>query len=409
VRREFLGEVRCIVFDVQPKAKSGNEVGFLGRIWIEDHDYNVVRFNGTHAPSSAGKLYFHFDSWRENMGPGLWLPAYVYTEESEIAYLLGQRKLRFKGQTRLWGYNVGRANQQNELTSLTVESENVQDHATDAETITPVEAFRAWERQAEDNVLQRLEMAGLLAPDGPVNRVLETVINNLEVTNNLDVQPPIRARVLLTTPIESFTVGHTVVLSRGLIDVLPDEASLALALAHEVAHIALGHRLDTKYAFNDRTLFDDEESFMQLSLQRTPLEETAADKTGIEYLKNSPYKDKLSNAALFLRALDDRAADLPGLVRSHLGNQMTSKGKVKRMADLIPQAPTLQMERTDQIAALPLGGRVHVDLWNDTIELVKAKPVALQSPREKMPFEVTPIFLYLTRQQKPSRETAQTR
>jgi hypothetical protein len=91
-----------------------------------------------------------------------------------------------------------------------------------------VEAFRSWERQAEDNVLQRLEVAGLLAPEGPVNKVLETVINNLEVTNNLDIQPPVRARVLLTTPVESFAVGHTIVLSRGFIDVLPDEASLAL-------------------------------------------------------------------------------------------------------------------------------------------------------------------------------------
>jgi hypothetical protein len=404
LRREFLGEVRCFVFDVQMKKPTKSEVGFIGRIWVEDRDFNIVRFNGTRKPSSGSKLYFHFDSWRENIVPGLWLPAYVYTEESEVPYFMGTRKLRFKGQTRLWGYNAGRANQQNELTSLTVEADNVQDKAADADTITPVEAFRLWERQAEDNVLQRLESAGLLAPDGPVNKVLETVINNLEVTNNLDIQPPVRARVLLTTPVESFTVGHTVVLSRGLIDVLPDEASLALALAHELAHIALGHSIDTKYAFSDRTLFKDEEALMQFSLERNAGEEAAADKAGIEYLKNSPYKDKLSNAALFLRALEDRAGVLPNLLRPHLGNQIASNGK----ADLIPQAPRLELQRTDQIAALPLGSRVQVDLWNDTIQLMKSKSVALQSPREKMPFEVTPIFLYLTRQQKSS-QAAQTR
>jgi len=408
VRREFLGEVRCLVFDVQPK-KGSRAVSFLGRIWVEDRDFNIVRFNGTHAPSSGGSLYFHFDSWRENMGPGLWLPAYVYTEESDLPYFMGTRKLRFKGQTRLWAYNTGKANKQNELTSLTVEADNVQDKAAEDDTITPVEAFRAWERQAEDNVLQRLEEAGLLAPDGPVNKVLETVINNLEITNNLDIQPPIRARVLLTTPIESFTVGHTVVLSRGLIDVLPDEASLGLALAHEVAHIALGHTLDTKYAFNDRTLFEDEESFFRLSLHRTEAEEAAANKAGVEYLKNSPYKDKLSNAALFLRALEARAPELTALLRPHLGNQMTSSGKVTRMADLIPQAPKLEMQRTDQIAALPLGSRVQVDLWNNTIKLMKTKNVPLLSAREKMPFELSPVFLYLTRQQQSSQVTAQTR
>jgi hypothetical protein len=344
------------------------------------------------------------------MGPGLWLPAYVYTEESDLPYFLGTRKLRFKGQTRLWGYNVGHTNQQNELTTLTVEAENIKDQPQDIDTITPVEATRSWERQAEDNVLDRLQIAGLLAPDGSVNKVLETVVNNLEITNNLDIQPPIRARVLLTTPIESFTIGHTIVLSRGFIDVLPDEASLALVLAHELGHIALGHGLDTKYAFNDRTLFRDEEAFQHFSLVRTPAEEAAADKAGIDYLKNSPYKDKLGNAALFLSALNDRAAELPRLLRPHMGNQLADKGKVKRMADLMPQAPKLETKRTDQIAALPLGGRVKVDLWNNTIELSKAKNIPLQSAREKMPFEVTPIALYLTRQQqKTTQDTAQTR
>jgi len=409
VRREFLGDVRCVVFDVQPKKGSKSQVAFLGRIWVEDRDFNIVRFNGTHTPSSGSNVYFHFDSWRENMGPGGWLPAYVYTEESDLAYFMGQRKLRFKGQTRLWGYNSGHGNAQNELTSLTVEADNVRDQAADSDTITPVEAFRSWERQAEDNVLNRLEAAALLAPDGAVNKVLETVINNLQITNNLDIQPPVRARVLLTTPVESFTVGHTIVLSRGFIDVLPDEASLALAISHELAHIALGHSLDTKYAFNDRTLFQDEKTFSSLYVMRSPAEESAADQKAVEYLKNSPYKDKLGNAALFLRALQERAAVLPGLLHPHLGNNVASNGKVQRMADLIPQAPKLEMERTDQIAALPLGSRIQVNPWNNTINLMKAKNVALLSAREKMPFEVTPVFLYLTRQEKSAQATAQTR
>src|SRR5205807_7604314 len=59
VRREFLGEVRCLVFDVQPK--SSREARFLGRIWVEDQDYNIVRFNGTYNGSSMSKMYFHFD------------------------------------------------------------------------------------------------------------------------------------------------------------------------------------------------------------------------------------------------------------------------------------------------------------------------------------------------------------
>jgi Peptidase family M48 len=396
VRREFLGAVRCLVFDVMPK--KGGSGTFKGRIWVEDQDYNIVRFNGTYGPSTMTKMFFHFDSWREYLGTGMWLPAYVYTEESNMSYLAGRRHLRFKGQTRLWGYNVGKSNAQNELTALTVESDQVKDTVDEAEGMSPVRALRAWERQAEDNIIQRFEKAGLIAPDGEVNKILETVITNLEVTNNLDIQPEVRARVLLTSPLESFTIGHTVVISRGLLDVLPDEASLAMILARELAHIALGHRLDTMYAFSDRMLFEDPEAFHRVDLKRDGKEEADADAKAEEFLKNSPYKDKLGNAGLFLKAVDQRAATLTHLLAPHMGNTMIKGHEVFRMADLKETAPKLEMTKVDQIAALPLGGRVRVDPWSAKAELMKSKPVALLSAREKMPFEVTPIYLYLTRQ-----------
>jgi hypothetical protein len=60
-------------------------------------------------------------------------------------------------------------------------------------------------------------------------------------------------------------------------------------------------------------------------------------------------------------------------------------------------SPALEEKRLDQIAALPLGGRLKVDPWTDRVELSKAKPVALTSAREKMEFEITPVFPYLTR------------
>jgi len=396
VRREFLGEVRTLVFDVVPK--KGSKGTFKGRIWAEDQEYNIVRFNGTYGPSSATKMYFHFDSWREYMGKGEWLPAYVYTEESDLGYLVGTRSLRFKGQTRLWGYNAGKTTAQNELTALIVESDQVTDNIDEAEGMSPVRAQRAWQRSAEDNVIQRLQKAGLIAPEGEVNKILETVTTNLEVTNNLTIEPPTRARVLLTSPLESFTIGNTIVLSRGLIDVLPDEASLAMIVAHELAHIALGHRIDTKYAFNDRMLFEDPDAFRRVHMKRDEKEELAADKKAAEFLKNSPYKDKLGSAGLFLKAVDERAPELQNLLQSHIGNTMVRGDEIKRMADLKVTAPKLEMGKVDQIAALPLGGRVRVDPWSARIELMKAKPVALQSAKEKMPFEVTPVFLYLTRQ-----------
>src|SRR5205807_2828007 len=145
---------------------------------------------------------------------------------------------------------------------------------------------------------------------------------NLEITNKLNIEPEVRCRVLLTTPIESFTVGHTIVISRGLLDVLPDESSLAMVLSHELGHITLGHRLNTKYAFSDRMIFPDEDVFRQLGLKENEVEEADADKKGLELLQKSPYNEKLASAGLFLRALDIHSHELTWLINPHFGNRM---------------------------------------------------------------------------------------
>jgi hypothetical protein len=396
VRREFLGEIRCLVVDVQPKKDTGNG-RFIGRIWVEDQDYNIVRFNGTYGPIRRPAHYFHFDSWRLNMRPGVWLPAYIYSEESHMDMGL-VHDLTFKAQSRLWGYNLGNTARNEEFTQIVIDTpQTVHDQSESAQDATPVESQRMWERQAEDNAIERMEKVGLLAPVGEVDKVLQTVANNLIVTNNLTIEPEVRTRVLLTLPLESFTIGHTIVLSRGLLDVLPDEASLAMVIGHELSHITLGHRLDTTLAFNDKMFFNDENTMSRFDFSHSPAEEEAADKRAMELLASSPYKDKLQSSALFLKALQTRAPDLKNLIRSHLGNNLADGKETVRMAALLQSAPQLDMRKTDQIAALPLGARVKLDPWTSRIELVKTKPVALTSAREKMPFEVTPFFPYLTR------------
>jgi hypothetical protein len=400
IHQEFLGEIRTLVFDVSPKPKVKGP-HFLGRIWVEDQDYTIVRFNGTYMPQRRLNFYFHFDAWRTNMRPGIWLPAFIYTEESDAKYALF-RKLCMRGQTRLWGYNLKLPTDNDEFTSVQVDSaSNVSDQTESANEVSPVESEHRWEREAEDDVLDRLQRSGVLAPDGEVSKVLQTVLNNLEVTNNLNIQPEVRARVLLTTPLESFTVGHTVVISRGLLDVLPDEAALAMVLAHELGHIALGHRLDTKYAFGDRMVFPDEQTFERIQLARDPHEEEAADKKAVEFLQNSPYKDKLANAGLFLRELELRSRELPALITPQFGTRMAKNDGVLRMSALLQTAPALKVDDVTQVAALPLGSRIKLDPWDDNVELKKSKSVPLLSAREKMALEVTPMIPHLARYRGP--------
>ena len=395
VQREFLGDIRCIVFDVSAKKGSGKG-RFRGRIWVEDQDYNIVRLNGFYEPRPRNAYFFHLDSWRLNLIPGYWLPAYVYSEEGDFSS--GSKdKIAFRAQTRLWGYDVQKGGQNGEFTQMLVDP-TVKDESPSTQDASPLLAQWQWQERAGDNVIERLQNAGLLAPEGEVDKVLETVVNNLLTTNNIELPSPVRTRVMLTLPLETFSVGNTIVVSRGLVDVLPDEASLAMVLSHELAHIILGHNMGSKYAFNDRMLFSDESVYQNFGFRHVPAEETAADAKAVDLLKNSPYAQKLDTPGLFLRELAARSSAISALLTPHLGNGFTDrKGAVDRMVALMNSAPALDPDKLNQIAALPLGGRVKLNAWDDHAELIKTTPLAISSARAKMPLEVTPFFPRLTR------------
>jgi hypothetical protein len=389
VRREFLGEVRTLVFDVTP-AKKKAKGRFVGRIWVEDQAYTIVRFNGSYSGNSNLNLKFHFDSWRVNAGPDLWLPAFIYSEENTPGFAMARTRL-YKAQTRLWGYNAGQGRQEEELSKVLIESGMpVVDKSTQDTDLSPIQQKRAWDLQAQDNIVDTLQGEALVAPEGEVDKVLDTVINNLEVTNNLNFDPEIRCRILMTSTIESFSFGRTIVLSRGLIDVLPDEASLAAILAKELGYIMLAHPMDTRFAFYDRLFnFDEKTVFQHFDFTRSPQDEAAANAKAAELLSNSPYKDQLGTAVAFIAELQDRSREIPNLISPHLGDL----GLLK-----LPVAPKgADDANANHIVALPLGGRVKLNPWDDRLELLKSKTVGNVAEREKMPFEITPFEIYLTR------------
>ena len=400
VRREFLGEARTFVFDVRP-LRGGD--GFSGRIWIEARDYTLIRFNGINQGTNQmlssffndKRLSFHMDGWRVNVMPGVWLPSYIYSEETDLSDATSPRAKGFRSQVRIWGYEAQAAVNSQQLTAIHI-NEAVVDETDASSQLSPVMSQRRWEQEAEANVIERLEKIGLLAPAGEVDHVLETVLNNLVVTSKLALERPLRCRVLLTSPLESFTIGHTIVLSRGLIDVLPDEASLATMLAHELAHVDLGHPLiDTKFAFADRLMVSDADLLQALQFHRTAREETAADERVIELLKTSPYQDKLAGAGLFLKTIAQSARQLPNLIQPHIGDHVADGGQIKRFASLVAEAPALAPTNLEQISALSLGARIIVEPWNDRLVLDKSPAVPLASIREKMPLAVTPLMPYI--------------
>lgn len=397
VRREFLGSVRTWVFDVHPKVPGMGR--FYGRIWIEDQGGNVVRFNGTYTgPSSedSSKYYFHFDSWRMNVQPGIWLPVAVYVEET--TRIEGQKTVGLKAQTHFWGYSLKLPTRDSENVSVKVD--DAVDKSDDSGDVGPLQATRAWVTQAENNVIDRLVEAGLVAPlnaGGYENKILDQIVVNLVVPNNLAFTDQLHTRILLTDTVETTTVGNTILVSKGLIDSLPSEEAIASVMAMELAHIAMGHHIDTRYAFNDRLLFPDEATFQRIDMYHSDHDNTEAAKRAMEYLQNSMYKDKLPSAGLYYAQLVDREKVLKALNTPKLGDSLLKADGTPWMSDLQKMAPKLNWDDLTQTAALPLGSWLKTDPWDDKVHQLSAKIYAPMNPRDKMPLEVTPIFYKLQR------------
>jgi len=397
VRREFLGSVRTWVFDVQPKVSGMGR--FSGRIWIEDQDGNIVRLNGTFTRSKyedSSKLFFHFDSWRTNVQPGIWLPAAVYVEETHRSDR--ENSAGLKAQTHFWGYSLKLPSRETE--NVSVKIDDAEDKSSDSQDVSPLEASRQWVTQAENNVVDRLITAGLVAPltpDGYETKVLDQIVTNLAVPNNLAFTTPVHCRVLLTTTVEATTVGNTILISKGLLDTLPNEESIASVVAMELAHVAMGHHIDTRYAFNDRLMFPDEASFQRIAMNHTDHDNEDAAKRATEYLQASMYKDKLPNAGLFWSQLADRGKVLKALNSPRLGDSLLRADGTPWMSELAKAAPKIDWDDMAQIPALPLGSWLRIDPWDDRVHMLNATRYTPMNARDKMPLEVTPIYFRLQR------------
>ena len=85
-RYVFVGARRMALYDVSPASnRKGFQRGrFLGRIWVDQQDAVIARYNGVFIGSSRDKArpdYLHFDSWRKRSAAGTWLPYAIYIEE----------------------------------------------------------------------------------------------------------------------------------------------------------------------------------------------------------------------------------------------------------------------------------------------------------------------------------------
>jgi hypothetical protein len=393
--RTFLGEVRCFIFDVEP-LPGVKGARFRGRIWVEDQDFTIVRINGGYAPEHRLSLkhfeeeyYLHFDSWRTNVKSGFWMPSDIFTQE--ISEPVPSGGPRFKGRTHIWGYGLTTLNHEEELGRLVVETEGqVKDEAA-APDRSPLDQQRKWRELSENNVMDVLERVGLVAPKGDVEKVLDTIVNNIMVTNNFDNRIDLHCRVLMTSDFEMFSMQNTIVLSRGLIDVVPNEETLATMLAFEMADALEPKSAEDQYGFSDVLRLTPTQVLKKMTFVDTREEAQKNGEKALAWLRNSPYKDRLANAGLFLSQLQSQKSALKELIGARLGN------RIYLTSQLLQSAPALDSKNLQQTGALPMGSRIKIDPWSDSVMLLKTQQMPPFSPREKIPFEVTPIDLHLTR------------
>ncbi len=219
-------------------------------------------------------------------------------------------------------------------------------------------------------------------------------------------------RTLLTEPLESLSVGNTIILSKSLIDttavVTSDGAqqtgNLNALLAFQIAHILTGHKLDTKYAFNDRLLFPDNSAFKRIPMHHTDADNTEAAKKTVDLLNAKELADSGKYFGLYLQQLQQRLKSLRALNEPMIGDALVKSDTDQTfwLAALLPKAEKLDVKNLKQQGAVPLSSFLRFDPWTDQVITMHTAFEPILSASDKMPFEVTPVYIKLAYYKPPA-------
>jgi hypothetical protein len=84
-------QLHCYVFDIAPKQIVGKKRYFQGRIWVDDHDLQIVKTYGQAVPeirdtkkrgNKTEHLYPKFTTWREQIDGKYWFPTYTRADDT---------------------------------------------------------------------------------------------------------------------------------------------------------------------------------------------------------------------------------------------------------------------------------------------------------------------------------------
>ena len=174
--------------------------------------------------------------------------------------------------------------------------------------------------------------------------------------------------------------------------------NLNAILAFQVAHVILGHRLDTKYAFNDRLLFPSASVFERIPMHHTAVDNAEAARKAMQLLSVKELADGQKYFGLYLQQLQQRVKALPALNQPIIGDGLVRSDSDNTfwMEAMVPKGIKLDMKDLKQQAAMPLDNFLRHDPWSDQLIQMQTTIEPLLSDRDKMPFEVTPVFMKLS-------------
>ena len=338
---ESLGGKMFLRVEVRPldPQKSGR---FLGDIWVDSTSFRIARIAGTFSPKRLGfaskylnasgisqlGLYFHFESWRQEVSPGIWVPSYTYFDEQRSA---GSGNLatgfHLRGHVWVWGYQtteIGRA-------------------------ATKLPTSRTG-----------LEESGILASPGQVELAMNGIVEELERANGITSRA-IGCRVLLTSPAEIFSIEDTVFVSRGLLNLVPNQSVLAALIAREIANFVPG------------------DSPAKQGIQLTPLQaEPTADSSNVRMqhsgqvdanermlllLKNTQYVSAVDELEAFFASLVLYSRRVPHLIKPLFGSSLLEQAR--RQPGVSRPLPAHLA--TSKAQKLELRGEYGVDSWANQI------------------------------------------
>lgn len=316
VASSVLGQLDCMVIAVTPASKKTSGK-FMGTIWVDKQSFSIVRVKGTFGAdkirfkerlnlfNARMGFYLHFDCWRQQVKDGLWFPAYVGVDDNMPWQALGgdgETDSHYKMRMFVWGYSkVGPFSGR-----------------------TPGRA----EDGGLDARLLGLEKDGLVGPPGSVEQSLEDILNKTLHGAHLSA-PDLHCRILLTTPIELFHLGNTILVSRGLLEAVPSATALTSLLVHELGHVLKDPPESNPFKYGS-SLFEygRAPNFAGLGLELTEEQERDAARMACVLLQGSPQETDSGDAAEFARQLAAMSSQVPNLGRARFGIGLVKNQRV---------------------------------------------------------------------------------